>query len=86
MNPDIFNNAKPQPVATLVMKLLNAMQGNPPEHQALAVSVLAELIAQEKKLYRVTTINAAANILLDQSRRFHRPEFRAARQYIQEEL
>ena len=80
-NRDLAANANPRRVGNAVMSLLNRLQDFTAEQQALSVTILFDLLAEHFGIRHADLFVFAHNLTGT-----NRPEFAAARAYIQNEL
>lgn len=82
---DRMVNAPVQPVADTTMALLDRLQGQPPETQALSLAALFILVTERFQVNGRGALQAAANILVNREGQ-RQPAFEAARMYLRNEL
>lgn len=83
-NRDRLTNIDPTAAANAVMRVVDVMQDQPPEAQVAGMVAAAMLVAETHGIKATEAFAIVNNVMHHADGR--RPEFAAARQYMEEEL
>lgn len=82
---DRFNNTDQQAAASASMRVITALQDLPPEQQVVGICAAFRVLAEVSEVPAQDLFAVTGNVMTDAEGRYI-PEFRAVKEYVENEL